>query len=150
MSLQIWLKSGWLQKHQTSPEEIRDLWLIVDRDLKDAAGGGISHDWQFGIAYNAALKLCLILLYAEGYMPGKSQGAHVRPINALPLILGAGRQGDADYLDGCRQKRNKVEYDYVGGASRADAEQLIQFCHELRSAVLDWLKAKHPKLVPPA
>lgn len=41
MSLPIWLKSGWLQAHQTSPEEIRDLWLIVERDLKDAASGGI-------------------------------------------------------------------------------------------------------------
>jgi len=73
----------------------------------------------------------------------------VRPINALPLILGAGRQGDADYLDGCRQKRNKVEYDYVGGATREDAAELIKFCHELQAAVLAWLKAKHPKLVPP-
>jgi hypothetical protein len=34
----------------------------VGRDLKDASAGGLSHDWQFGIAYNAALKLCLILL----------------------------------------------------------------------------------------
>jgi hypothetical protein len=33
MSLPIWLKSGWLQAHQTSPEEIRDLWRIVERDL---------------------------------------------------------------------------------------------------------------------
>ena len=143
------MKPGWLQAHQTSPEEIRDLWRIVERDLNDAAADGISHDWQFGIAYNAALKLSLILLYAEGYMPGKGQGAHVRPINALPLILGAGRQGDADYLDGCRQKRNRVEYDYVGGASREDVAELQKFCHELRAAVLDWLKARHPGLVPP-
>ena len=148
MSLQIWLRSKWLDHHQTSPNEIRDLWLIVDRDLNDAAAGGISHDWQFGIAYNAALKLCLILLYAEGYAPGKGTNSHVRPINALPHIL-PGRQADADYLDGCRQKRNKVEYDYVDGASREDAEELIRFCEELRAEVLEWLKAKHPKLVPP-
>lgn len=148
MSLQIWLSSKWLERHQTTPNEIRDLWLIVERDLGDAAAGGISHDWQFGIAYNAALKLCTILLYAEGYMPGRSQSVHVRTINALPHIL-PGRQADADYLDGCRQKRNKVEYDYVGGASREDAAELIRFCHELRAVVLEWLKKKHPKLVPP-
>lgn len=32
---------------------------IVDRDLADA-GGNISPDWRFGIAYNGALKLCTI------------------------------------------------------------------------------------------
>jgi uncharacterized protein (UPF0332 family) len=149
MSLQIWLKSGWLQAHKTTPEEIRDLLLIVERDLKDASTDALSHDWQYGIAYNAALKLCTILLYAEGYTSGKGQGSHIRPINALPLILGDGRRRDADYLDGCRQKRNKVEYDYIGGASKEDAETLIEFCHELRTAVLAWLKEKHPNLVPP-
>jgi predicted nuclease with RNAse H fold len=40
---------------------------IVECDMKDAVEGGISADWRFGIAYNAALKLCTILLYAEGY-----------------------------------------------------------------------------------
>jgi hypothetical protein len=39
---------------------------LVNRDLANA-GGGISPDWRFGIAYNAALKLCTILSYAEGY-----------------------------------------------------------------------------------
>ena len=49
--------------------------------------GDISADWRFGIAYNAALKLCTILLYAEGYRPEKTL-QHYRTIQALPLILG--------------------------------------------------------------
>jgi hypothetical protein len=107
--------------------------MIAARDLQDAASGGISHDWQYGIAYNAALKLCTILLYAEGFKPAKGTLAHFRVLSALPHILGAHRQGDADYLDGCRQKRNTVEYDYVGGASKAEAAELIAFGHELRT-----------------
>ncbi len=146
MSLPTWLSAGWLQRHQTSPEEIRDLWLIAERDLKDAASGGISHDWQYGIAYNAALKLCTILLYAEGYKPAKGSLAHYRVLSALPHILGAHRQGDADYLDGCRQKRNTVEYDYVGGASKAEAEELIAFGRELQAEVGAWLRENHPRL----
>ena len=149
MSLQIWLNSGWLQQHKTSPEEIRDLWLVVDRDLK-AAAATPSPDWQYFIAYNAALKLCTILLYAEGYASGRGQGSHVRPINALPLILGEARRGDADYLDGCRQKRHQGEYEHIGGTTRQDVDTLVEFCHELRAAVLAWLKEKHPQLVPPA
>jgi hypothetical protein len=70
MSLKQWLEHGWLRKHQTSKKEIGNLLQIIERDLKDTEGG-ISEDWRFGIAYNAALKLCTILLYAEGYRPEK-------------------------------------------------------------------------------
>ena len=146
MSLPSWLSAGWLQRHETSPGEIRDLWLIAERDLKDAASGGISHDWQYGIAYNAALKLCTLLLHAEGYRPAKGALAHYRVLSALPHILGPHRQADADYLDGCRQKRNLVEYDRVGGASRAEAEELVAFGHELQIEVGAWLKRKNPHL----
>lgn len=90
MSLTNWLAAGWLQRHKTSPAEIRDLWLIVGRDLHDAASGGISHDWQYGIAYNAALKLCTILLHAEGYKPAKGGMAHSRTLSALPFMPGCG------------------------------------------------------------
>ncbi len=69
MSLETWLANRWLRRHETSAKEIRDLSLIVERDLHDASSGGISADWQYGIAYNAALKLCTILLYASGYEP---------------------------------------------------------------------------------
>ena len=148
MSLTTWLDAGWLQRHNTSPQEMRDLWQIVERDLADAATGGISADWQYGIAYNAALKLCTILLHAEGYNPAKGALAHSRTLNALPHILGTKRQGDADYLEGCRQKRNTVEYDRAGGATKAEAEELIAFGRELRAEVLAWLRKTHPGLAP--
>jgi uncharacterized protein (UPF0332 family) len=148
MNLPTWLANGWLRPYQTSAAEIRELWLIAGRDLKDAESGGISPDWQYGIAYNAALKLCTILLYAEGYRPEK-QLAHYRTLQALPVILGAQRQDDGDFLERCRQKRNTVEYDRAGAATREEAQELIQFSHELRDEVLAWLKTKHPGLVPP-
>lgn len=66
MSLQQWHKNGWLRPYATSQKQIADLLEIVDRDLADASTARLSSDWQFGIAYNAALKLCTILLYAEG------------------------------------------------------------------------------------
>ena len=147
MSLAQWLRNNWLQKHRTGRDEIGSLLAIVERDLQDAGAGDISADWRFGIAYNAALKLCTILLYAEGYRPEKTL-QHYRTLQALPLIMGAARQQDADYLDACRAKRNTLEYDYVGGASAADADELIEFARELRQAVLAWLKRKHPDLAP--
>ncbi|MCX5895333.1 MAG: hypothetical protein NTZ51_05840 [Proteobacteria bacterium] len=145
MSLQQWEANGWLRKHETSPEEIRNLLMIVDRDVKDAAEG-ISADWRFGIAYNAALKLCTVLLYAEGYKAERTM-QHYRTIQALPLILGPEKTDDTSYLEACRSKRNIVEYDYVGGATNDDADELLAFVQELKSDVVFWIKEHHPDLL---
>src|SRR5215471_18314763 len=122
MTLKQWQNDGWLRPHNTSPQEIADLLAIVDRDVADASSD-ISADWRFGIAYNAALKLCTILLHASGYRPEKAL-QHYRTIAALPLILGDERKDDADYLETCRTKRNTAEYDMAGVATEKDASEL--------------------------
>ena len=145
MSLQQWVEHGWLRPHKTSREEIENLLRIVNRDLEDAAGD-ISPDWRFGIAYNAALKLCTILLYAEGFRPERTL-QHYRTIQSLSVIFGKERGEDVKYLDTCRNKRNIVEYDYVGGVTEKDATELIEFAEELRKDVMKWLKEKHSELI---
>lgn len=147
MSLKQWANNGWVRAHQTTPKDIEDLLAIVKRDLADAEGD-ISADWKFGIAYNAALKLCTILMCASGHRPEKTL-QHYRTLQALPLILGKERKADADYLDACRIKRNTVEYDYAGAATRKDAKELIEFSHELRKAVIAWLEREHVELTLP-
>ena len=146
MSLQDWQNNGWLRPHQTTPAQIADLMAIVDRDLADAQTDRLSPDWQFGIAYNAALKCCTILLHAEGWRPERTL-AHYRTLQALPLILGNARRDDADYLETCRVKRNTVEYDVAGLASPEEARELLEFATQLRRDVFAWLKKKHPGLV---
>jgi hypothetical protein len=146
MTLKQWADNGWLRPHRTSPEEIDNLLSIVDRDLADAQEEGISADWRFGIAYNAALKLCTILLYASGYRAQRTL-QNYRTIQAMPLILGKERERDVKYLDTCRIKRNVVEYDYVGGATENDANELVGFAADLREEVLIWIKHNHPQLL---
>ena len=34
---------------------------------------------------------------------------------------------DIEYQDACRKKRNIVEYDYIGGATKDDVKELITF-----------------------
>lgn len=148
MSLKQWFNNGWLRPHTTSRQEIANLLAIARRDLTDANAEGISADWRFGIAYNAALKLCAALLYASGFRPAQNL-AHYRTLQALPLILGSSRKPDADYLDACRTKRNTVEYDYVGGVTEADAEELVAFARSLEGDVIDWLQENHPELITP-
>ena len=144
MSLQQWLDNGWLHRHKTSPEEIENLLKIVDRDWRDA-NGDISADWRFGISYNAALKLCTILLYAEGYQPDRRL-KHYRTIQAIVLVRGKGRQGDADYLNTCRIKRHVAEYEHAGAITDRDADELVEFVRKFKHEVVTWLHERHSEL----
>lgn len=135
-----------MRPHHSSRDEIAGLFSIVDRDLADAEGD-ISADWRFGIAYNAALKLCTILLHASGYRPEKTL-QHYRTLAALPVILGDERKEDAAYLETCRIKRNTAEYDMAGVATQQDAAELVSFVRELRQDVIRWLETQHPELSP--
>src|SRR5437870_4103750 len=143
MSLEDWVKNRWLWPHKVNQKQMSGMLDIVTRDLKEAEDAS-SADWKFGIAYNAALKLCTILLNASGYRPDKLQ-AHFRTLQALPLILGDERKTDADYLDTCRKTRNIVEYESVGVVSEAEAKELIEFTKRLWQDVLQWLKKNHPE-----
>ena len=145
MSLKQWADNGWLKPHRTSRKEIGSLLRIMERDLNDAQGD-ISADWRFGIAYNAALKLCRILLSAENYRPSHEL-QHYRTLAALPEVLGKAKKADAEYLDDCRKKRNIVEYDEVGGASESDADELIGFVKGFKDEVIAWLTENHPELL---
>ena len=145
MTLTHWANNGWLTPHKTSAQEIGNLLAIVERDLKDATQGGISADWCFGIAYNAALKLCTVLLYAEGYRAERML-QHYSKLQALPLILGPERKNDDNYIDTCRSKRNIVEYDCIGAVTENDANELIDFVKDLKDEVERWLEREHPEL----
>ena len=60
------LAEGKLRRHRTSPQEIADLFDLVDRDIGDASVQGLSADRRFAIAYEAALNLATITLYCRG------------------------------------------------------------------------------------
>ena len=145
MSLQQWHLNGWLRVHQTDLQELSNLLAIADRDIADAATAELSNDWKFGIAYNAALKLCTMMLYDAGYMPEKAL-AHYRTLLSIEYTLGADRKEDVTYLDACRAKRNHVEYDYVEGASESEATELLAFARTLRAEVVARLQPKYPGL----
>jgi len=146
MSLENWAKNGWLRPHQSSQQEIKNLFEIVDRDLIDAKREVVSSDWRFGIAYNAALKICTILLYAKGYRPERSL-AHYRTLKALPLILGKDKEADATYLNRCRKIRNTVEYDQIGETTENDVKELIEFVENLKFEAKKWFKSNYKGLL---
>jgi hypothetical protein len=109
MSLQEWLKNGWLVEHKPSREEIADLLAVADRDLHDCQAEGISADWRLNIAYNAALQLATIALAASGYRAAR-EAHHYRTIHSLALTVGLEKLAVAK-LDKFRTKRNISDYE---------------------------------------
>ena len=148
MSLSEWYKNGWLKKHQTSRNEIRNLFAIIERDLKHCEQTAISEDWRFAMAYNAARQCCVVALFCSGYRVERGGSEHYRVISSLPLTMGQEYKEIRDYLDSCRNKRNVSDYDFAGSISSEETKELIKTAHELYSALRTWIKINYPDYYP--
>lgn len=145
MSLDDWLRNGWLIEQKPSPQEISDLLRIADRDLKDCLNAGLSSDWRLAIAYNAALQSATAALSAAGYRAPRDSH-HYRVIQSLAHTIGA----DADLiaqLDAFRKKRHISDYERSGAVSIQEAREMLALARRLRQSVGDWLKENHPELL---
>ena len=148
MSLEIWLSTvKSIVLHQPTVAEMKQLFAVVDRELDDASKD-VSADNHFSMAYNAALKLCTIALQAEGYKTAHGAGHHNTAINSLSLTLGVDQKETAIYLSTCSRTRSQAMYERVGVATDRDARELEQTARKLRQDVVQWLKRRHPELVP--
>ena len=144
MTLQDWLNSKWLKSHKTSPEEIKQLFRIAQRDLHDASISDVSLDWRLAMAYNASLRYATMALNACGYRTA-GEGHHERLIESLKYTIGVD-PGIMAQLHGFRKKRNVGSYDVAGTVSQYEVDQAIHLAKELFGLVKDWLKKKHPEL----
>ena len=66
-------------------------------------------------------------------------------IRSMPLVLGSGRETTADYLDACRERRDRLRAEHL---TAADADALLEIARELSLEVGAWLAQRHPGLVP--
>ena len=142
MSLRDWLRNSWLTEHETSPEEIASLLAIVERDLANAAIGGLSADWKLNIAYNAALQAATAALAASGYRAAREQH-HYRTIQSLAHTL-SWSAARVNQIDRFRKKRNIGGYETAGLVSDQEALEMLQLAAELRDEVVAWLRTHHP------
>jgi uncharacterized protein (UPF0332 family) len=140
LSLNDWLKNGWLIEHKTSPQEIEDLFRIVDRDLKDCEVVDLSADWRLNIAYNAALQCAKAALATAGYRPTR-ESHHYRLIHSLAYTI----QADDKLLiqfDMFRKKRNISDYMRAGEISDIEVNEMIALARRLRPRVAEWIKSR--------
>lgn len=146
MSLEKWAEYGWLKPEPTSPDEIRSLLTIVDRDLKDANVAGLSEDRRFEAAFSAARTSANIALRASGYRTAVQAGHHMKTIESLELTMKA----DAKLIQRMKtlsKKRNATSYDSAGNVSSQELELAIKTAIDLRRDVVAWLTQNHPELL---
>ena len=55
MSLEAWREAGLVVAHESTPEEIADLFAVAETDLRDAAISELSPERKLGCAYGAIL-----------------------------------------------------------------------------------------------
>lgn len=145
MSLKDWLSNGWLIEHETTREEIADLFGVAQRDIADAQISGLSPDWRLNIAYNAALQLAIAALAAEGFRPSRDSH-HYRAIQSLACTIHA----DSKFIyrfEQFRKKRNIGGYEKAGGVSDTEAAEMCEIAAELYEHIKSWLKSEHPELI---
>ncbi|MDK1031668.1 MAG: hypothetical protein QGD94_06655, partial [Planctomycetia bacterium] len=145
MSLEQWYRNGWLKKHKSSPEEMGELFTIVERDMGDAKLEDSSPDMRLVVGYNAGRQLCMTALYASGFAPA-GEARHYRTIASIVLTLGPGYGSTAETLDEFRKKRNRILYEQTHVATPADLGRLLSTVKKLTIDVKNWLKKNHPKL----
>ena len=144
MRLQRYLENSWIQRHESSPQEIAELLAIADRDIGQSQTPGLGPEWRLSIAYNAALQLATAAPAAAGYR-AERQNKHQRTIECLAFSIRLERR-DVDFLDLCRRKRHSNVYDQVGAISEQEADEMVAFAKNLRNQLVAWLHDNHPGL----
>lgn len=145
MPFRNWLQNGWLVEHRATPQEIRDLLTVADRDLKDACVTALSPDWRLNIAYNAALQAATAALAAAGYRASRDSHHH-RVIQSIALTVGADAAVVIQF-DAFRKKRNISDYERAGGVSEQEAKEMLALAQKLRKEVETWIRSRHPALL---
>ncbi len=139
MTLDDWLRNGWLRAHTPSEQEMRNLFAIVDRERADAATKSISLDARLGMLYNAALRLADIALRHCGYRADHER-QHYRVITSLPLTLGSDWKETTRFLERIQKLRHRADYESVGLATKTQVDELGKVVEKLQTAVMDLVR----------
>lgn len=147
MSLERLQRESLIEEQPVTAEEIAHLAELLERDLAACATAGLSPDWRFAIAYSAALQAATIVVRASGHR-ALSGAHHYATFAAFGAIVGEEYTDRIMYLQACRNKRNRAEYEQADRIGEAEVTALIEEARELRDWVAAWLSYHHPELMP--
>ena len=136
-----------MQQHQPTKREIDDLRGVIARNIADAAVTGLSADNRLGIAYEAVLVSCKLVVHASGYrIRSGIPGAHAKTLECAEIALGPSISTIIAYFDAIRRKRNRLSYDVAGMIGQTEAAEALKRARAFKTTVEAWLKKTHPSL----
>ena len=135
-----------IHTHQSSKQELDELRAVVKRDLADAALPALSEDRRFATAYNAALQVARMATACAGYRVAAVPGHHALSFECAGVALGKQADKLVLFFEGCRRKRNVIDYTGVQIATATEAAELLQRAEEFSTLVEAWIKSAHPHL----
>ena len=126
MQIEDLLKNRKIYRHRASPEEIKRLLELADRDVRMARRTiAEDWDWAFSIAYNAVLQSARAFMYSQGFRPAAEQG-HKNTFAFLHAALGEDLASTIGYFDRMRKKRNQAIYDVAGLITEKEAKAILK------------------------
>lgn len=137
-----------IKAHTSSRQEIERLFLLAERDLRDAALPGLSTDRSFATSYNAVQQLSQAIVACSGYRVRSIPGHHRVIFECMELAMGSSGTNYAAYFDQCRLKRNHLEYDRSSVITETEATELLKTAGEFYEAIRLFIAKNNPNLLP--
>lgn len=145
MSLEDLYRFGKIQKHETSQGEIKNLFDVAERCLKDASQESISLDLRFVAVYQAALAVAESLLYCNGYKAPKGN-YHYMTWEGLRNIKDGHVKKSIILFDAARQKRGAAFYDHTDVVSEVEFDELFDETKRFVDYMRNKIKKEHALL----
>ena len=111
------------KSQQTSPDEIKRLVGLVERDLRQADASGLELDGVFGFLYNAALQLTTIAIRLR-HLRVQQAGFHRETFRLASELVPDRMKPTVLSFERARRKRHALTYDQAGVITSADVESL--------------------------
>jgi hypothetical protein len=147
MSLEAWREAGLVVAHESTPEEIADLFAVAETDLRDAAISELSPERKLGCAYGAILSVGRAALHAAGYrVPNSNPSHHHYVIQSLHYTVGLAPSVVLQ-IEALQKKRNTADYVRVGGVSDTLAAEACALAEAISGSVRKWVVKNHPSLL---
>ncbi len=135
--------------HEICRADVDTQFALVDRNLSDARASCVSLDNRFVIAYQAALLLAAIPVWASGYRTcGRDR--HATTFLALEIAVGASIVDTVNALQTIRLQRHDLSYGAIDAVTADALDALLTLIEEeLRPVVTSWLRDHRPDLASP-
>jgi hypothetical protein len=114
----------------------------ADAHLGAASVADNPSEIRHNLAYDAARGAAQAAMAAEGYRAAGEGGHHQSVFDFLALVDEGKWEGEADYLNVARQKRNRSQYEEFGLIGEAETEELLEVASRFVAEVGEWLREK--------